>query len=157
MVNIFLNIFVFQLNSLYQRICSIFLYTIPLKASIPYGYYLFYKYSFLKFLAYLTFPVILIENSLPFGGLLLFLIIFAGVVRNPKIPYFIRFNGCQALLLEVALIIFSYVLRIIQFNELGLFLFITTVAIFIFSFVQCLYGIEPEIPFISKSARMQIN
>ena len=101
--------------------------------------------------------MILIENSLPFGGLLLFLIIFAGVVRNPKIPYFIRFNGCQALLLEIALIIFSYVLRIIQFNELGLFLFISTVAIFIFSFVQCLYGIEPEIPFISKSARMQIN
>ena len=100
--------------------------------------------------------MILIENSLPFGGLLLFLIIFAGVVRNPKIPYFIRFNGCQALLLEIALIIFSYVLRIIQFNELGLVLFISTVAIFIFSFVQCLYGIEPEIPFISKSARMQI-
>ena len=100
--------------------------------------------------------MILIENSLPFGGLLLFLIIFAGVVRNTKIPYFIRFNGCQALLLEIALIIFSYVLRIIQFNELGLFLFISTVAIFIFSFVQCLYGIEPEIPFISKSARMQI-
>ena len=100
--------------------------------------------------------MILIENSLPFGGLLLFLIIFAGVVRNPKIPYFIRFNGCQALLLEIALLIFSYVLRIIQFNELGLVLFISTVAIFIFSFVQCLYGIEPEIPFISKSARMQI-
>ena len=75
MVSMFLNIFVFQLNSLYQRICSIFLYTIPLKASIPYGYYLFYKYSFLKFLAYLTFPVVLIENSLPFGGLLLLKII----------------------------------------------------------------------------------
>ena len=101
--------------------------------------------------------MILIENSLPFGGLLLFLIIFAGVVRNPKIPYFIRFNGCQALLLEIALLIFSYVLKIIQFNEFGLFLFISTVAIFIFSFVQCLLGIEPEIPFISKSARMQIN
>ena len=101
--------------------------------------------------------MILIENSLPFGGLLLFLIIFAGVVRNPKIPYFIRFNSCQALLLEIALLILSYVLRIIQFNELSLFLFISTVAIFIFSFVQCLYGIEPEIPFISKSARMQIN
>ena len=144
------------MNSLYQRICSVFLYTIPLKASIPYGYYLFYKYSFLKILAYLTLPVLVIENSIPFGGLILFLIIFAGVVRNPKIPYFIRFNGCQALLLEIALIIFSYVIRIIQLNELGVLVFISTVAIFIFSFVQCIYGEEPEIPFISKSARMQI-
>ena len=144
------------MNSLYHRICSIFLYTIPLKASIPYGYYFFYKYSFLKILAYLTLPVLVIENSLPFGGLILFLIIFAGIVRNPKVPYFIRFNGCQALLLEIALIIFSYVIRIIQLNELGLLVFISTVAIFLFSFVQCLYGEEPEIPFISKSARMQI-
>jgi len=145
------------LNSSYQKICSIFLYTIPLKASIPYGDNFFYKYSFLKFLDYLTFPVMLIEDSLPYGELLLFLILFAGVVRNPQIPYFIRFNGCQALLLEIALIIFSYVLKIIQFNELGSFLFILIVAIFIFSFIQCLYGIEPEIPFISKSARIQIN
>ena len=144
------------MNSLYQRICSIFLYTVPLKSSIPYGYFLFYKYSFLKFLAYLTFPILVIENSLPFGGLLLFLIIFAGIVRNSKIPYFIRFNACQALLLEIALIIFSYILRIFQINGLGLFLFVASVAIFIFSFVQCLYGIEPEIPLISKSARMQI-
>ena len=145
-----------KLNSLYQRICSIFLYTIPLKASIPYGYYLFYKYSFLKFLAYLTFPVVLIENSLPFGGLLLFLIIFAGVVRNPKIPYFIRFNACQALLINIAIIIFSYFIQIFPLIGLNYLLFIVSTTLTLFSIFQCINGIEPEIPLISRSVRMQI-
>ena len=142
--------------SILQRISSILIYTIPLKAVLPFGSILFYKFAYLKLFLYITLPIAIIENSLPFGGLLLFLILFAGVVRNPNVPYFVRFNGCQALLLDIALIIFSYLLRIFPIAELGLFLFILTLAIFIFCLIQCISGIEPEIPLISKSARMQI-
>jgi hypothetical protein len=132
------------------------LYTFPLKASIPFGYYLFYKYSFLKILLLLTFPVAIIEKSLPFGGFLLFIILFAGLVRNPKVPYFVRYNACQALLIDIALIIISYILRIFPIVELGSVIFIFTLCIFIYSVSQCIYGVEPEIPLISKSVRMQI-
>jgi len=123
---------------------------------LPFGSILFYKFVYLKIILYITFPIAIIENSLPFGGLLLFILLFAGVVRNPNVPYFVRFNGCQALLLNIALILFSYLLRIVPIAELGLFLFILTLAIFIFCLIQCISGIEPEIPLISKSARMQI-
>ena len=142
--------------SVLQRISSILIYTIPLKAVLPYGSILFFKFGYLKIIFYVTFPISIIENSLPFGNLLLFIILFVGVVRNPNVPYFIRFNGCQALLLDIALILFSYLLRIVPIAELGLCLFILTLAIFIFCLIQCISGIEPEIPLISKSARMQI-
>ena len=132
------------------------MYTLPLKASIPFGYYLFYKYSFLKILLYLTFPIEIIENSLPFGSFLLFIILFTGLVRNPKVPYFVRYNACQALLIDIALIIISYLLRIFPIVELGSIIFIFTLCIFIYSISQCIYGVEPEIPLISKSVRMQI-
>ena len=132
------------------------MYTIPLKAVLPLGSILFYKFAYLKIILYITLPIAIIENSLPFGSLFLFLILFAGVVRNPNVPYFVRFNGCQALLLDIGLILFSYLLRIVPVAEIGLFLFILTLAIFIFCLVQCISGIEPEIPLISKSARMQI-
>ena len=33
------------MNQILQRLASVFLYTLPLKASIPFGNYLFYKYS----------------------------------------------------------------------------------------------------------------
>ena len=128
----------------------------PLNAAIPFGYTLFYKFAFLKWILYLTLPITLIEKSLPFGNLILFIILFAGIVRNSNIPYFVRFNGCQALLLDISLIIFSYLLRIFQFTELGIFLFISVLAVFIYSVIECIYGVEPEIPFISKSVRMQI-
>ena len=139
-----------------QRIFSILIYTVPLKAVLPFGSILFYKFAYLKIILYVTLPIAIIEKSLPFGSLLLFLVLFAGVVRNPNVPYFVRFNGCQALLLNIALILFSYLLRIVPIAELGLFLFILTLAIFIFCLIQCSNGIEPEIPLISKSARMQI-
>tara|TARA_B100000945_G_scaffold235794_1_gene191876 strand:- start:4 stop:390 length:387 start_codon:yes stop_codon:yes gene_type:complete len=127
-----------------------------LKASLPFGSFLFYKFSFLKILILLAFPILFIEKSLPYGDIMLFLILFAGLVRNPKVPSFVRYNACQALLLDIMLIIFNYALRIFPLNELNLFLFIAFISIFIFSTIQCICGIEPEIPFISKSVRMQI-
>lgn len=132
------------------------MYTLPLKASIPLGYYMILKFSFLKILLFLTLPVAIIEKSIPFGNFLLFIILFAGLVRNPKVPYFLRYNACQALLLDISLIISSYLLRIFPLVQLASVVFILTLCIFIYSIVQCFFGIEPEIPFISKSVRMQI-
>ena len=117
---------------------------------------MFYKYSFLKILLLLTFPIAIIEKSLPFGSFLLFIILFAGLVRNPNVPYFVRYNACQALLIDIALIIISYLFRIFPIVELGSIIFIFTLCIFIYSISQCIYGVEPEIPLISKSVRMQI-
>ena len=132
------------------------MYTFPLKAAIPFGYLLFYKFSFLKILLLITLPIALLEKYLPFGNFLLFILIFLGIVRNLKLPYFIRFNACQSLLLNIALIIISYFMRIFPLPELGSVIFISTLSVFIFSIIQCIYGIEPEIPLISKSVRMQV-
>ncbi len=117
---------------------------------------MFYKYSFLKILLFITFPIAIIEKSLPFGSFLLFIILFAGLTRNPSVPYFVRYNACQALLIDIALIIISYLLRIFPIVELGSAIFVFTLCIFIYSISQCIFGVEPEIPLISKSVRMQI-
>ena len=147
------------MNQIIQRATSVIFYTLPLKASLPFGDYLLDKSPLLKLLLYLlSLPVAIIESSFPlgFGGLIFFIILFAGVVRNPNVPYFIRYNACQALLLDIALIIISYQLRIFPLVEFGSIVFIFTLSIFIFSIFQCINGVEPEIPFISRSVRMQI-
>jgi len=144
------------LNNILPRLFSGFLYTLPLRSSIPFGYFLFYKYSFLKIILFITFPISIIEKSLPFGGLLLFLILFLGLVRNQKVPYFMRYNAFQALLLDISLIIISYIFKIFPLIQLGSVVFIFTICIIIYSIFQCINGTEPEIPFISKSVRMQL-
>ena len=144
------------MNQIFQRIISIFLYTLPLKASLPFGYYFFYKFSFLKILFFITFPIALLENSIPLGSLILFLLLFFGLVRNTKVPYFVRYNAFQAILIDIALIIMSYILRIIPIIELGSILFVLILTLFIYSVIYCIYGKEPEVPLISRSVRMQI-
>ena len=151
------------MNQIIQRATSVIFYTLPLKASLPFGFYFVSKYYFLKAIFYyLLLPINLIESLFQYGGLgafsnlILFLILFAAVVRNPNVPYFVRYNACQALLLDIALIIVSYLLRILTLADLGLILFVFILSIFIYSVFQCINGVEPEIPFISKSVRMQI-
>ena len=144
------------MNNFIQRIISILLYTLPLKAALPYGYALFYKFDFLKIYLILTKPIALLETSLPFGNLFLFLIIFLGIVRNLNVPYFLRFNACQALLLNIAIIIFGFLIQILPLPQLSYLVFLCSLAITIFSISLCTIGIEPEIPFISKSVRMQM-
>ena len=153
------------LNQIFLRATSVSLYTYMLKSSISFGDYLFEKYYFLKVIIfYLTLPINLIEGTLKYGGLggfsglVIFFALFAGVVRNPKAPYFVRFNACQSLLLNISLLIITYFLAIFSLPIPALisFIFITYFSIFIFSVSQCIYGIEPEIPLISKSVRMQI-
>ena len=144
------------MDQIFQRLLSVFIYTLPLNASIPFGEDLFYKYSSLNLLLLLTYPIEIIKRSHYFGGLLLFIIIFAGLVRNPKVPYFVRYNACQALLINIALIIISYLFSILPLVELGPFIFICSLCIFIYSIFKCICGVEPEIPLISKSVRMQI-
>lgn len=151
------------MNQILHRFSSIIFYTLPLKSSLPFGFYFISKYYFVNaIIYYLLLPINLIESVLQFGGLgafsnlILFLILFAAIVRNPKVPYFIRYNALQALLLDIALIIISYLLNIFSLTILGLIIFLFMIMIFIYSVFQCINGIEPDIPFISKSVRMQI-
>ena len=152
------------MNQILQRISSIFLYTYPLKASINFGDPLSSKYFLKAITYYLTFPINFIEDIFEYSGLkgfsdlLIFLLFFVVVIRNTRIPYFVRYNACQALLLKIALtiIIYSFSILSIPFKELISFVFVLSFSIFIFSAFQCINGVEPEIPFISKSVRMQI-
>jgi hypothetical protein len=44
---------------------------------------------------------------------LLFFVLFLGVVRNPNVPYFLRFNALQALLTDIVVIVLSFAFSIL--------------------------------------------
>ena len=144
-------------NIIFERLFCVLAYTIPLNTAAPFGYYLFYKFSFLKIILYLTLPVNIIEKSLPFGGMIIFFIIFFGIIWNTKIRYFIRFNFYNALILNIGLIIVIYFLRIFPVVELSSIIFMGTLSFFIYATTQCLRGIEPMIPFLYSSVTSQLS
>jgi len=137
---------------------------LPWSDAIPFGRYLFRDFPFLQWLSLPALPIILIEKSIPFGSLLLFFFLFLAIAQNPKIPYFLRFNTLQALLIDIAVILISYGFQII-IQPFGTGLIVSTLsstvligilAIVVFASGECLQGKEPDLPAISEAVRMQL-
>ena len=150
--------------SLGGKILGSLLYMIPWADSIIFGNHLYVKYPFIQIIQIPAIPIIIIERSIPFGNLLLFLAIFIGLIRNTKISYFIRFNALQSLLINIGIIIISYGFQILSSpfsNTLIIRTFSSTLLISIFLIISycvwsCIQGNEPDLPGISKAAKMQL-
>ena len=150
--------------SLGGKILGIFLYMIPWADCLSFGNHLFLKYPFTQIIQIPAIPIIIIERLLPFGNLLLFLAIFIGLVRNNKISYFLRFNALQSLLINIGVIIISFIVEIF-FNPFSSTLLIrtfsTTLLISLFSMItycvwSCTQGNEPNLPVISEATKLQL-
>ena len=150
--------------SLGERILGILLYLIPWADCLKFGNHLFIKYPYTQIIQIPAIPIILIERSIPFGNLLLFLAIFIGLVRNNKVSYFLRFNALQSLLINIGVIIISFIFEIFFtgfINTLIVRTFSSTLLISLFSIISyciwcCLKGDEPNLPGISKATKMQL-
>ena len=150
--------------SLGGKILGILLYMIPWADSIKFGNHLYIKYPFTQIIQIPAIPIILIERALPFGNLLLFLAIFFGLVRNNKVSYFLRFNALQSLLINIGIIIISFIFEIV-FSPFGNLLIIRTfsstllISLFLmisYCVLSCTKGNEPILPGISQATKMQL-
>ena len=137
---------------------------IPWSDSLAFGNNLFIKYPFIQIIQIPAIPIILLERSIPFGNLLLFLAIFIGIVRNSKLSYFLRFNALQSLLINIGIIIISFIFEIIFnpfLNSLIIRTFSSTILISLFSLIvycswACTQGKEADLPIISQATKMQL-
>ncbi len=152
------------MTPIWQRVAAIFIYLLPWSDSIPFGRNLFLEFSFLQWLAIPALPIVLIEQAIPFGSLILFFVLFLTVVRNPNVPYFVRFNTLQAILLDIGVVIISYAFQIILqpfaggiiVRTLSSTVFLGILAMVVFSISECIQGKEPDIPWISEAVKIQI-
>tara|TARA_B100001996_G_scaffold100285_1_gene75143 strand:+ start:99 stop:557 length:459 start_codon:yes stop_codon:yes gene_type:complete len=150
--------------SLGGKILGILLYMIPWADSLTFGNHLYIKYPFSQIITIPAIPIIIIERLLPFGNLLLFLAIFIGLVRNNKVSYFIRFNALQSLLINIGIIIISFIFEIFLSpfaNSLIMRTLSSTLLISLFSIItyciwSCTQGDEPNLPGISEATKMQL-
>ena len=150
--------------SLGGKLLGILLYMIPWADCLSLGNHLYLKYPITQLIQIPAIPIIIIERSIPFGNLLLFLAIFIGLVRNNKVSYFLRFNALQSLLINIGIIIISFISQLffIPFqNSLIIRTFSSTLLISIFSMLtycvwSCTQGNEPDLPGISQATKMQL-
>ena len=146
------------------KILGVLLYMIPWADCLTFGNHLYIKYPFTQIIQIPAIPIILIERSIPFGNLLLFLAIFIGLVRNTKISYFLRFNALQSLLINIGIIIVNFIFEIIFspfLNSLIIRTFSSTLLFSLFAVIvycvwSCTQGNEPDLPIISEATKMQL-
>ena len=152
---------------LWQRLLAPLVYLLPWSDAIPFGLGLdgvFNQVPLLRLLIVPAIPFMQLQR-VPAGGLLLFFVLFLAVVRNPNVPYFLRFNTLQALLTDIVLIVLSLAFRILLqpvaggsllMGTLSSTIVIAVLAILVFALVECLRGREPDLPGISQAVRMQL-
>ena len=147
-----------------EKALGILLYMIPWADSIIFGNHLYIQYPLTQIIQIPAIPIIIIERSIPFGNLLLFLSIFIGLVRNNKVSYFLRFNALQSLLINIGIIIVSFLFQIF-FSPFGNSLIIRTfsstllislLSIITYCVLSCTQGNEPNLPGISQATKMQL-
>ena len=146
------------------KVLGILLYMIPWSDCLTFGNHLYLKYPFTQIIQIPAIPIIIIERSIPFGNLLLFLAIFIGLVRNNKVSYFLRFNALQSLLINIGIIIISFIVEIFLSpfaNSLIMRTLSSTLLISLFSIItyciwSCTQGDEPNLPGISEAPKMQL-
>jgi hypothetical protein len=154
---------------LWQRLLALLPYSLTWSDALPFGRDLFGNFPSLNALMLPAMPALLVQNlgsmgGMNLGGLLLFFLLFLAVVRNPKVPYTIRFNTLQALMLDILLVVIGLVFQLLQsllgggllFRTLANTVFLGTLLILLFTVVQVLRGKEADLPTLSEAVRMQL-
>ena len=148
----------------WQRLLALLTYLLPWSDGLPFGRSLTSLFPMLQWLSLPALPLVLVEQAIPFGGFILFLVLFLGVVRNPRVPYFIRFNALQAILLDIILIVLSLAFNLLLAPLGGNFavrtlantIVLGMLVLVLFGIIQCLRGKEADIPSLSEAVRMQL-
>ncbi|AXY67253.1 hypothetical protein D3A95_00915 [Thermosynechococcus sichuanensis E542] len=146
-----------------DRIFASLAYLLPLFYVMPFGGFLFDLFPPLQALVLVVLPVALIY-SIPFAGLLVFMLLYLLVVRNNRVSLFIRYNTMQALLMGIVLFIVQLLvqllIRVASFDllikVLFNFVFIATVIGVGYAVVQSVRGIYAEIPTLSDATKSQV-
>jgi len=153
-----------QAPPIWQRLLAAAAYLLPWSDAIPFGRSLFGLFPFLQWLSVPALPVAMLQQMVPFGGLVLFLALYLAVVRNGQVPYPIRFNVLQAILIDIVLVVVSLAFNLL-INPLGSgfalrtlsnSVFLGTLVVVLFGVVQNLRGKDADLPTISEAVRMQL-
>jgi len=149
---------------LWQRLLAAAAYLLPWSNAIPFGRSLFGLWPWLQWLGVPALPVALLEQAVPFGSFVLFLVLYLAVVRNGRVPYLIRFNTLQAILLNIVLVVVSLIFSMLlaplgagfALRTLSNTVFLGALVLVLFALIESLRGREADIPTLSEAVRMQL-
>ncbi|MDJ0579563.1 Tic20 family protein [Crocosphaera sp.] len=160
--------------SITDRIFGTLVYCFAVYDTVFFGEFLLEQFPVLNFLVLPAIPVEITYRLVSallgplgrFGSFLVFILLFAAVVRNDKISHFIRYNAMQSILIGILLALGGIIMQFVLLPALKggilietLFnvLFLGGLAASYFSIAQSALGRYAEIPTISEAAYSQVR
>jgi uncharacterized membrane protein len=149
---------------IWQRLLAALAYLLPWSDAIGFGGALYRQFPALQWLALPAIPLQLLQNAVPLGSLVLFLVLFFAVVRNPQAPYFVRFAVLQSLLITLLLFLvqlafqtlFPSLAETFLVRTLANTVYLGSLLVVLFGIVEAARGRQAEIPTVSEAVRMQL-
>ncbi|KAI8469024.1 MAG: hypothetical protein J3K34DRAFT_425213 [Monoraphidium minutum] len=151
-----------------DRLLASLPYLLPLLDTLPYGRFIFLQYPYVaRALAPLA-PLNGLYHLFPFAPFIIFLGVYSGIVNNPNLSRYIRYNAAQAVLLDILLIIpqvlldsfgrptgdgLGMQLYVGAANTLFLFVAISTA----YGMGSCAVGQTPRLPLVAEAAKTQVR
>jgi len=153
-------------KTIYDRLFACVPYALPLVSVIPFGGFLMQQFPPLVLLFQPLSLLSFIYAKIPFASLAIFILLLLLVVRNERVPHFIRFNTMQGLLLQMAVFLCGlFMFNVIEpdlrqnliVETLFNIIFLSTLAACIYSIVQSILGRYAELPGISEAVYAQVR
>ncbi|KAL7148780.1 hypothetical protein ABFS83_06G202500 [Erythranthe nasuta] len=150
-----------------DRLISAAAYFLPLFNGLQYGRFLFAQYPIVAAPFQPLFPLLSLYHSVPSASFVTFFGLYLGVVKNPNLSRYVRFNALQALVLDVLLVLPVLVQRIFTPGRSGIALkltawaysglFMFVVACFVYGLVSSVLGKTPYLPLVAEAAGRQLD
>jgi uncharacterized membrane protein len=152
-----------------DRVVALVPYLLPLLSALRYGRFFFGQFPAAVVLLKPLMPILRGVAMLPMGNLIMFFAIYLGIAKNQNLSRFCRFNGMQAILLDIALIFPSLLEALFGPGILGIGLpgivtmimhnaiFVVTLAAFAFAAVGCMSGQYIRFPILAEAAEAQMG
>jgi Chloroplast import apparatus Tic20-like len=148
-----------------DRLFGSLVYLLPIVEVYGFGGLVFAQFPIIAQLYQPLLPLMLIY-SIPYGGFILFLVLYFAVVKNPKVSRFIQFNTLQSILIGIAISLCGIFLRYILLpifvpdvvtQVLATAVFVVTVAIAGYAIVMSAMGKYTDVPKLSEAAQMTLD
>lgn len=149
----------------YLRILAIIPFIIPLMGTIAFTHTAYEMLPLLKHMMFIFAPAMQIFYGNQFIPFLSFFALFLAVVRNEKVPHFVRYCTMQAILLDICCmlggLIMQYMPIFVMVSWMGewmeLWVFANSFFALFYSIFNALQGLYPEIPIITEAVYAQVT
>lgn len=138
-------------------------YLLAIVRAFPFGMFIFQQFPIVEELYLPLQPLLDLYSG--YGGFILFLVLYFGVVNNHQVSRFIRFNLLQSILIGVLLSLCGLLLQfLVPIFGMGALIQVLMTTVFLGTLAMSGYGIfmsalgkYTEIPQLSESAQIQVD